>query len=360
MKLLPIIKTHSIIEFLSRRGWQKTNSDSLYHYFIPPNNLGFASSTQIQIPKIDKTKGAQQQLAILIELVASLYQNVSFSDLRLLFSKPNSIFLTRIIDSETEKGFIGINRLNSIIEYEKRLIQNAVIFVHTSKPIFGDAKEQVEDYLENTMVLPTSKGSFVTKIALPNEGIHKLSDSNTEIVSSRLLDVFEFVDREVNTVNLDKIDSSFVTQYSDLINIELLRTVNGLYRRGALHDVEFSMINESLEKTMSIIDIQKKVGKLSKFIKKTHAVILDSIQITVVGLITSLKSRNVETDGGNEVRFEAEYQNETFKFSVRLDKSSYLQAVDAHKAKMKLHISGFAKQSHSGYIFSEVTQFRVL
>ena len=163
-----------IKSYFTSRNWIIAREGKMFYYFSPPADLNFPQDFLIEIPKSNNNPDSFDNYIrrLITELSEILPNDSNIDDLNILFSKENSILKYRIFDSDNYDGTISFQKHIDSLDIFKKVLSQAVTFATTSKPIFGDAKLEVESYLNRCRSLQTEKGSYVTKIEIPNDKIY--------------------------------------------------------------------------------------------------------------------------------------------------------------------------------------------
>ncbi|MDQ2178810.1 hypothetical protein [Marinifilum sp. D714] len=357
-------KEELIIDFLISRGWKFVRTGNLFNYFSPPEQLNLPVDFEIEIPKYLKEKtGFDYYINNLIkELSNILSLDSNADDLSILFSKDDSILKYRIFDAETLDGTIPFQKHIESLEGFKKVLSQAVTFKTTNKPIFGTAKFEVNSYLNRCKALQTEKGSYVTKLSIPNSEIYStVSVIDTNSINNKLFDVFEFVKEEIfNTTTLVEINENYIQDISELLNYELFYSIKDLYSKTSINNIELQLSSVEKFRRIETTKVQNRISYFNRYLKEIKNLLLELVSLEATGYIKRLSSISPRHSSNNEVLIVAEIANTQETIKVILDTEEYIEAIEAHKHEWAVRIKGKAKQGKTQLSIKELELFEVL
>ncbi len=350
------MKLENIKSFLINRNWRQDGSfGQNFDRFYSPQELNLSSNFYLEIPKIGGKSGFQRYAQGIAEILSEIYlESMTVEDIRHIFSHNESVFSLGIADFDTVNGTIRLDRYRQSIDCLFKVIKNAVIFVATGQPIFGNAKIEVAGYINACRILQTAKGSYVTKLELPFKQLNLFSEGS---VPDKLIEVIEFVNINVVNTPLNSIDSNYVLANKEYINIELLTSIKNLFKSAEIRDADFTLLTQKSFKKISSRRINEKLNHLEKFIKIVKDILLEEIPLEIIGTIFRLNSK--DTQRGGTIWVETEIAEEKEIVEVILNSDMYLEAVEAHKTENRVRIKGLAKQRRDTYFIGDVEVFVV-
>jgi len=341
--------------FLESRGWRSGTSGKRYVEYLPPLSLSLPMGFMLEVPiQEEPGKGMELYFDGLLKTVKELYDSYKEEDFRVLLNTNSTIYCTRITDDDTKDGTIQLEKFGRVIDLQKKILKQAVIFLVTGQPIFGHADSESKYFLENSRSLPTARGSFITKIKLPEGAIDQKIE--TETVVDKVLGVLEFINKEVSKIDIEKIDSQFISQHQEYINIELLSSINNFFKSAQINNVEQSFYNNHIEKRISAENMVSKSGHVYRFIKKSRELVIQDTPIRFTGHIRRLNSRDPLHSDENQILIEVEGG---FLVAATLNRDQYAIAIEAHRNMQLVFISGEARQSQNRYQITNVIEFGI-
>ncbi|AZB10942.1 hypothetical protein EG344_19940 [Chryseobacterium sp. G0162] len=358
-------KERYIIDFLLSRGWHIERQGNLFIYFKPDDNLNLPSDFRLEIPKFDQTtqKSYDNYISRLIEdLLIFLPFSKNDDDLRIIFSENKSIIKYRVFDNNNADGSISFVNYIDSLDIFKKMLSQSVSFVSTNKPIFADSKLESDLYLQNCRTLQTEKGSFITKIEVPNGELYtSISEINSFNVNNKLFDVIDFVQNQIlNPYEINHVTENFISDYKDFINFELLNSIKDLYAKTNINNIEFELTNTKLDRTIHTEKVQGRIIYFNKFLRNLKNILLETQSIEVVGYVKKLMSNSPKNSNANEVVLETTISNSKEKIKVILKSDEYIEAIEAHKNEFPVLIKGKAKQGKTMIYLKDIENFKVL
>lgn len=346
-------KLGNITNFLKSHGWQIIRQSKVFDVYQPPNNLELPSDFYIEIPNNQKDRGFNKYVDGLIEILDDVYEDRYVTeDFKIFFISDNSIFSLQIIDRDTQFGSIRLERLKNAFNQVFQSIKQAVVFSVSNKPIFGNAKSEVPQYINICRGRQTEFGSFIVKFELPE---NHLTLMNERSIPNLLFDSIEFLTQISSEYDLREIDKNFVEQYQAYINIELFEAIIKLYKEAEIQNVTISLDSNTIAKQNYYQNIRDQIGKIQLMVKEIKDILLESVPLETRGIIFKLSSKEIENKG--KVWIEAEIAEERQIIEVQLNSERYKEAVEAHKNGVEVYIKGIAKQMRNKYVIEDLEAF---
>jgi hypothetical protein len=354
---------NNILTFFKSRGWQELNRTNLFAEYSPPSTLGLPENYIIEIPTVSNKNGFEKYIDNLLDILVDIDPSyLSEDDYKIIFSKKHTIVSLRIIDQDTEYGSIKLERHIDSLDSIRKMYSQAVTFVSSRKPIFGNAKEEVKSFLDSCRALQTEKGSYVTKIEIPSAEQNSLFSSvNTDEVNKKLFSILEFVNSEVIKRKVPIIvNEKHIIEYSEFINYETLISIKDLFTKVKINDAEFEMNSYSDNKIIHTEKILPKIKYFNLYIKEVKDILLKDTVVEFTGFIKKLSSQSPKYAIRNLAILETEISNTKNHITIYLNNARYIEAIEAHKNERPVKVRGKVKQGQRRYVIQEVEEFDVL
>ena len=357
-----MITNTKIISYITNREWILNKETDRFQFFRAPDHLGFEEEYLLPIPKNTESSDYAKFLKNTLNILAEIYE-VSIEELEVIIEEDNAILSIRIHDNQTEDGKIGFNRFEELIEGLKDLLIDTASFVINPDIQIKSKPAEAYRYLNYCKFLQTEVGSFIAKVELPSDEIIRepqLFDAEIRAnqINTKLKSVISYVKNSVFDSN-GQFDENHLEENQDNINLNLLKDIEKLYDKTESRNIEFyfSDIQDSVKINTENI-YNDNLVKLSNLIESINDTLNEENQRTLTGRIISLKSTDPEGER-NEITFGSLLNNMPIRVKARLSSENYQQAVDAHKDKRNIQISGVLKKMKTMYKFIEVQEFEI-
>ncbi|MCW3076115.1 MAG: hypothetical protein JWO32_724 [Bacteroidetes bacterium] len=355
--------TEKIILFLVNREWAVVSENQNFLEVKPPAAFGLADDFRIHVPKAIDKNDSQSFINNIIEIIAEFYF-LTPDDLNIILKNENTIFKIRVYDELTGEGRISLNRFESLIEKIKSILTDTASFVIDKSVTSTRVPEEVSRYINLCNFLQTEKGSFVAKIQLPSKELIKdreLFDREeiySEEINKKLSDVFSFINTNILEGNAE-ITDEYIIENEAKINIKLFKDIEVFFEKAKLKNIDFTFHN--IENSNTIVNTNvtpAKLHKLTQFVEQIESHTYEVGVISIKGTIITLKSK--DPDGlRNSVTFTGLYEEMPVVATANLSSEQYKDAIEAHKLKQYIIITGLAKRTKTRARFVEVTNFEV-
>jgi hypothetical protein len=353
-----------IIAFLINRGWIQTGHSAKFIELRAPQQFNIDEAFRINVPVELNKSDIKTYTDNLLSIIADFY-SLSIDDLNLILEKENTILKVRIYDEKTKEGKISFNRFEELIDKLKLILTDTASFVIDKSVTSLRVPDEAYRYLNLCNFLQTEKGSFVTKIQLPSKELIKdkelfnQQEIYSEDINQKLSEVLSFVNESVFNVAAPNVTDEYLLEHEQKINIKLLKDIETFYDKAELKNIDFSFHNI---KESTIIETQEvtkeKLFKLTTFVDHIANKSFETINLTLRGKITTLKSR--DPDGlRNNITVGGIFDDLPVIGVANLTSENYKLAIEAHKLKQYIKISGLARKTKSRIRFIEVTNFAV-
>lgn len=353
---------NNIITFLSSRGWEASETNDTYK-IIPPDNFLFESDYAIYLPKTSNKVDIKPYTDNIINILSDLYE-LSKDDLTVILKDNNTVFRVRVYDDQTETGKISLNRFEELIERIRLILSDTASFVINKSINSTTFPNEAKKYINLCNFMQTEKGSFVAKIQLPSrelivddELFHR-DEIYSEDINVKLHDVLEYVNNNIFEGDIE-ITEEYLIDNENLINVKLLKNIKNLFEKAKIKNIEFGFHSLEYSEQINNQNITKrKIYKLTKFVSQVEAQFFDVGDFRFTGQIIELKSKNPE-GSKNNVILDGLYDNMPMTVSAFLDSDQYKDALEAHKIKQSIEITGIAKRTKSKARFLDITNFLI-
>lgn len=354
------INKTNIITFLTANHWKFVGENDLFVKYKAPPSIDIRDYI-IEIPKSTESKGAQQHMVRIVNNLSILYPSLEGIDSQYILIDKKTIMSTRVADNDTQNGTIAFDKLRNLYYYQSRILKQAATFAVSKKQIFGEAKSEVKELLGKSRALQTEKGSYVTKLLLPSDEEFLFDEINIGDISGKVIGSLDFLNKEIYSTELAKIDESFVEQYSDVLNIDLYSEIYNLFWKPKINniDVSFNSLSQDSFIRMEHMLNEKKRNHFRLFIKKAKGILMKQEPLSAFGYINKLSSSDPKTDSNNYIELVADVANIEQKIKVYLNKEDYHNAVEAHGDRKYVKVSGLADHLKSQYIIRNVEGFDI-
>ncbi len=354
-----------ILDFLLSRGWSLEREGNLFYYLKPNEKLKFPPDFRIELPKISVSNQNSYDNYInrlIEELLIHLPSSESTDELKVLFSENRSIMKYRVFDHDNLDGSISFINYIESLDIFKKMLSQTVSFVTTDKQIYANSKAESELYLEQCRTLQTEKGSFITKIEVPNgEFYTAVSKIESSKINSKLFDVINFTQEHILQPKENiEISENYISDFSNLINYELLTSIKEIYSKTNFNNVEFELTNTLIEKIIHTEKVQKRIPYFNKYLREVKKILLETQSIEVVGFVKKLTSNSPKNSSTNEVILETVISNVKEKIKLVLKSEEYYEAIEAHKNEFPIAIKGKARQGKTMIYINEIEKFEVI
>ncbi|MDF0716992.1 hypothetical protein PY092_12590 [Muricauda sp. 334s03] len=353
-----------IKNYFISRGWNLKREGNLFVYFSPPENIGLPQDYLLELPKMSANeKGFDNYIERLIEdLIFALPSESNKEDLKILFSKENSILKYKIFDADSSDGTISFQKHIDSLDNFKKALSQAVIFTATNKPIFGDAKYEVESYLNRCRALQTEKGSYVTRLEIPNDTIYTaFSKIESEDINHKLFDTLEYIEENIfNAKSKMDITENYLQDISPILNYELFNSIKNIYTKSHINNLEYQLSSHNQIRRIETERVQKSIPYFTKYLRDVKKLLLDVVPLEAIGYIKKLSSLAPLHSTRNEVTIDAEISGNTETIKIILRSDEYIEAIEAHKNEWPIRIKGKAQQNKTMLTIKEIEEFAII
>lgn len=353
---------NNIILFLTNRAWVIGGEDNSFIGLRPPIEFQLPDDYLLYIPKSLEKVDSNVYINNVLNIISDFY-SLSLEDLNTLINNEDSILKVRVYDEETEGGMMPLNRFEQFIENIRAILRDTASFVIHKNVLGKQEPHEVSRYLNKCNFMQTEMGSFVAKIQLPSNEIIKSKnlfedEISSDEINSKLSEILSFVTKDILEENTPYSDELLI-ENKENINVRLYQDVVNLFEKADVSNIDFSLHTIKSSYTINSRDITKeKIYNLTQFVEKINESSTEIGVVTIKGQITALKSK--DPDGlKNSVTYVGLYDNMPITAFANLDSEHYKSAIEAHKLKQNIIITGLAKIAKFNARFVEITKFEV-
>ncbi|MDI9356762.1 MAG: hypothetical protein QM536_07065 [Chitinophagaceae bacterium] len=357
----------SILLFLTNRAWQISEQTDRFTLLRPPIEFHFNEEFRLHIPRQINKINSERFIENILEIIADFY-DLTIDDLNVVLKNENTVLKVRVYDDQTKQGIMSLTRFEGLVEKIKLILSDAASFVIDRTVTSTRVSEEVSKYLNLCNFMQTEKGSFVAKIQLPSKELIKHNglelygrqEISSEEINQKLREVLTFVKQNIFEFEGDtQVTEEYLIENETIINIKLFKDIESFFDKTNLKNIDFSFHNIANSDTIVNQDITPlKLHKLNQFVEQIESHSLEYGDFSFTGFITELKSRNPE-GFRNNIAFTGIHNGIHMVASVKLDSENYKSAIEAHKLKKKITITGLAKRTKTRAKFIEIKGFEI-
>lgn len=354
------ITSEQLIFFLTNRGWSLSDADD-YFQLVPPNILNLPENYSLFIKKIIEGIDKNTYLRNLIKNISQIY-SIESDELFRMITAVSTIFSIRVYDSKNHN--LELTRFESLLSNFSKLLEDTAAFVLSKKPKLEEDFHEAKEYLSQCNFLKTSKGSFIAKIELPSKGILRQGGLFDNQVLN--MDVNVTLEKTLSLVKETMFSSdngqenyrNIISENKELINLDMLEDIKDVYEETGIENIDYSFNYPDRDVTVEMegFDLVK-IENLDSFIGIIRQELEDKIyEISVAhGIVYTLSSKDPFEDK-NKIRVLgiAKGLSQPITVIVKLDSDQYSKAIDAHKDKKQISLSGKAVKRKKEYHVTEL------
>lgn len=355
--------TERIVSFLINRAWHISSQSEAFISLIPPPIFNINDDFRLHIPRQFNKVDSERFLVNVLEIIADFY-DLTLDDLNVVLKNENTVLKIRVYDEQTEEGRIPLTRFEELVERIRSILSDTASFVIDRSVTSTRVPDEVSRYLNMCNFMQTEMGSFVAKIQLPSRELIKDSELFdrqeifSEEINQKLSEVLSFVNENIFEGN-PQVSEEYLIENESRINIKLLKDIESFFEKAKLKNIDFSFHNIATSETIVNQNITPlKLNKLNQFVEQIESHSFEVGDFSFKGHIIGLKSKN--PDGlRNSVTFSGIYENMQMVATANLDSDYYKNAIEAHKFKQNIIVTGLAKRTKTRARFIEITNFEI-
>lgn len=350
-----------IISFLINRTWQVSEETEVFISLRPPIEFHLNDDFRLHIPRQINKIDSERFIGNILEIIADFY-DLTLDDLNVVLKNENTVLKVRIYDDQTEQGKMPLTRFEELVEKIRFILSDTASFVIDRSVTSTRVPEEVSRYLNLCNFMQTEKGSFVAKIQLPSKELIKdreLFDRQeiySEEINNKLSEVLTFVNQSIFEGD-PQVTEDYLLENETKINIKLLKDIISFFDKAKLKNIDFSFHSISNSETIVNQNITAlKLYRLTQFVEQIESHSFEVGDFSFTGHIIALKSKN--PDGlKNSVTFTGIHDNMPMVATANLHSELYKDAIEAHKLKQNITVTGLAKRTKTRARFIEITNF---
>lgn len=355
--------TEKIISFLKNRAWNVSNETDTFISLLPPAEFHLNDDFRLHIPRQINKIDSERFISNILEIIADFY-DLTMDDLNVVLKNENTVLKVRVYDEQTEQGRIPLTRFEELVERIRFILSDTASFVIDRSVTSTRVPEEVNRYLNLCNFMQTEKGSFVAKIQLPSKELIKDSELFdrqeifSEEINQKLSEVLTFVNQNIFEGE-PQVSEDYLIENETRINIKLLKDIESFFEKAKLKNIDFSFHSIANSETIVNQNITPlKLNKLNQFVEQIVSHSFEVGDFSFTGHIIALKSKN--PDGlKNSVTFSGIHDNLAMVATANLDSEHYKDAIEAHKLKQNIIVTGLAKRTKTRARFIEITNFEI-
>jgi hypothetical protein len=351
--------------FMLEAGWTQNRKAKGLIFFSPPDTLGIKGKYSIALPE---NAGLQSVSSLIHDAADSLVQIYGYGQIGDLLNRAASVsdldrstkIISRFIDVSTKNGAIP---LSSLVAYatslEHTLYQGAKYKLGIESP---GSELAARRFAKDCRFLQTSVGSFVAKVEIPPSvlrqpdlfGIPYLDSSE---VSSSLFSALKFINETILGSDIPFDDELGLSNAISLFDFELLSAISDVIIAPELDAIEFTFeLGNRIRMTSTGWLTQEKRNRLKSFVVFVKEQLRREDNIDISGTIIELRSRDPDGDR-NHIRVAADFYGDRIFFTATLTNAQYQIAMDAHKNKRTIRITGRGTRLRTQVRITEISFF---
>lgn len=359
--MLPPISLSSVKQFLARKGWDSYKITDRFQKLSAPEEIG--DSVKLTLPITDTNEYDSALLRKVVEFIAELYE-YSREDLLSAFLQNTTIFATQLIDETTTYGNVPFLKYEHHVQELKSLLLNNASFAISKEHYVSNIPEEANTYLSLCNFLQTSKGSFVSKVQLPkavelSANLFSEYAVQSSSVNNNLGSMLKFVIDDIYKARESDIYTvEHVKANAERININVLESINSLFKRTCVKEINFYLIDTELDLKIESGPVGgEEFKQLENYIDLASAVFSNHVEIDSRGKVVQLRSS--DTKGSNNLVVINRLQRGLKPIHVIVDDSRYDLAITAHKTKGSVAIKGTALETKNYLRIVRLVEFSI-
>ncbi|MFD0963095.1 hypothetical protein [Pseudofulvibacter geojedonensis] len=354
-----------LVNFLTNRGWTLEGKNPMFFLLKPNIDFSFPENYLFKIPHNYETIDFDSFYNKSLEIISEIY-DLKHDDLIKIIEQGSEILSLRIVDSFTEDGSISLQRFEKFLEKIKGILSSTASFVINKDPLFSKSSIEVEQYINHCNFLQTEKGSFISKINLPtntllvNNSLFEEDAIYASDVNNRIKNTISYLNHEIFSNKDIMVDYNYIQENRQFINLKLLKQYYEFYTKVEIQNIEFSFDNIEYSDKILVNDMNGyKLSRLDSFINQVDEILNADSNISVVGKIISLSSRN--PDGTtNSIKVSGVTDDGELKpivITANLTSEDYRKALEFHGEKTRIRLTGLAKKEKTYYKYLRLDSF---
>lgn len=351
--------------FMLDAGWTQIRQARGLIFYSPPESLGIKGKYTIAIPE----DAERQSVSSLIHDAAdSLVQIYGYGQIGDLLNRAASLsdldrstrIVSRFFDDSTRSGAIPLTSLAAYASgMEHTLYRSAKYRLGAES---GAADLAARQFAKDCLFLQTSVGSFIAKVEIPPTVLRQPdlfgapSLDSTEVTSS-LFSAIQFINEVILGSEAAFDDDDTLYNAIALFDVELLSAIADVIVSPEMSVIEFTFeLGNRVRMTSTGWLSTEKRNRLKAFVAFITEQLRGEDKIDISGTIIELRSRDPDGDR-NHIRVAADFYGDRTFFTATLTNAQYQIAVDAHRNKRSVRITGRGTRLRTQVRITEIKSF---
>lgn len=344
--LSPVID--NLTGFLTQHGWILDREKAGLRYFRPPHDLGLTKFL-LALPIDPRRQGGDTFVLAAVDALSELYRsNFSsfYDDLAANTELGDSTTISvRFIGESTAAGTIPLTAMALFLEnMEGSLYEAAKFKLGTTDPAAVDAAERLT---RESHFLQTERGSFVARVEVPALVLRQpqlLLDAPPAVVAaevcSSLFSAIDFLTDRILKSEEDYETEEALAHALALFDATYVDSLSKLLLAAEVDETEIAMFVGAQRRTTSTGPLlPARTARLKQYVKFIRDHLHGEDGIDVRGTIVELRSRDPHGNKNHVLILASHHGNNTF-FSATLNNDQYGEALEAHKNKRAVRLTG--------------------
>lgn len=360
------ILASGIERLLRERQWIDEGSDGPFRRFRPHESEGLPTDYQLVLPRDPDASGAHELMLRSVTLLAEMY-GLDAEDLALALADDATVFATRVMDDLAHEGRLPLDRFESMIDRQRKVCLAAASAAVTDDPLDEEDKPDALEFVSRCSFLQTRRGSFETRIALPNTYTFGVTLEQQEgvlggVAVDKIHGALSLICNEVMGRRDDIYRRDFIESYGDVLYIPLIRNIGLMLKEAEFKGYQFRFVSTNAERKVEPPPVTKEdVAHVTDYVAFIREALSTDISVDVIGTVTELRSKDIKSSN-NHVRVRGYNQEDRreMDLALSLGRASYLEAWRAHGEGRTVNVVGRARRLKSYYKVDDVWSFRVI
>jgi hypothetical protein len=334
--------------FMLEAGWVQTRQARGLIFYSPPESLGIKGKYTIALPE---DAGRQSVSGLIHDAADSLVQLYGYGQIGDLLNRAASLsdmdrstrIISRFLDDSTKSGAIPLTSLAAYANSMEHTLYRGAKYKLGGESVASEMAAR--QFAKDCLFLQTSVGSFIAKVEIPPTVLRQADlfgepgIDSTE-VSSSLFSALQFINETILGTDIPFDDEATLSNAISLFDVELLSAMSDVILAPELNLIEFTFeLGNRVRMTSTGWISTEKKNRLKSFVAFIKEQLRGEDNIDISGSIIELRSRDPDGDR-NHIKVAADFYGDKTFFTATLNNAQYQIAVDAHKNKRTVRISG--------------------
>ena len=351
---------HQFTQFLGaleRHGWSQERETSRFLVFTPPEaeaRVAEDGPFRLFVPRDPAAPGFERALDVSMEALASFYGR-AYTSVHSFLIPEAEVIAFRLKGDSFGAGAAPLLQLDALVEHLKRAIRQAAAFVLTGDPLGQTSASHATTYLEDCWFLPTLRGSFIARVALPTGGEFGVSKKPTfwekAAPRSAVTDAIRIASKVIGERVLAD-DGSILTEegYEEVrstLSIGVLEEMTQIFKTTKDASVDLSFRSRLERQDVNVPSLtRERLGRLEYFVKFARAQTGATFPLDVEGQVVEAR-RTGRDRSGNLVGLHAMVEGKQELVSFRVPPGSLHPFLSAFENRRPIRVRGEARRLRS-------------